>query len=1080
MAARAAGMLTTATILFTDVVDSTATRTRLGEELAEGHFRRYYKLLRAVTTANGSVFIKSLGDGIMAVFESATAGLDAIIAVEQAIAQENQGATEPVTIRAALSAGDVCWGEDDVSGLPTVEAARLVAAADGDQVLCTDLVRRLAQGRSRHEFKDLGPLPGKGLLEPLRTYELLWRTVGGDQTERLPPWLEGSHVLPFVGREKELEALEDELSAARFGARVVLLRGDAGAGKTRLASVIARRAIEERFTILAGRCTDPARQAYEPVAAAVERLARTSPALLLRAGVDQRCGQLVRLAPSLAAPPLALSVPSATEPVSERYHLVAAVRALVERLSDVRPVLLVIDDLHWATAESLQMLQSLVRDAEGLPLLVLATTRPVPFEANAATAIELHRLEAEGRILAVGSLDLEDVAHVLATVARRDANEAERQAVRLHGMTGGNPFLVTELVRDLAHGGDLETLTVPESVTRMVAARLAQLGPHARDLVNLLAVGKRLEPATLSSGLRLDEASFVAAVEEATAAGLITVTPGGPCQFSHELTRNAVYASLSAPRAGLLHGRVADVLRMVDGSVMQSRPYVVATHVLAAVESGGDPGRVSDAAEAVGHAARHALSRLAHREAVTWYQRLLDLYDRIPDTSDERRAESLVDCGRAMWLAGHHDARPTLLRAATLARSCGQPGLIVAAALAGDRGFFSMTAATDPQRIALLTEARELVDPADLRTWALLTAQLASELTWAPDGERRFALSDEALALARQSGDPRTIVSVLGLRSMTMVPAETLAQRSRDGDEMLEAARQTGDDLALYHATTARTGPALDSGDFALVATLMSQAEDLVRRLAQPQLTWLVKFGHASLTIALGDLTRGETEAQGAVEFGVEIGRNLEAKAFYSEQMAEIRRLQGRLGELRERLCRASRGARVDPVHAVLRYLCELGDDDAKSALDRAVDAQGVIPRRDVAQRPALDNLAVAACRLHRGDLVRPLYEALEPHGETFGHSAVAHHCGHHHLAHLAVAAGESRRAAEHFEAAAEVHEACGVPLLLAESLLDWADLIDRTGSDRPRSGDLRRWSAQVIDGRGAVLLERRLGLVNR
>jgi predicted ATPase len=156
----------------------------------------------------------------------------------------------------------------------------------------------------------------------------------------------------------------------------MFLEGASGTGKTRLASVVTQKAIEQGFIVLAGRCTDPPHQAYQPIAAAIEWLGRTSPALLLRADVDEQCGPLARLAPSLAAPPLALSVPPAADPLSDRYQLLASLRVLVKRLTDIRPVLFVIDDLHWATPESIEMLRWLNHDTEGLSLLILATARP--------------------------------------------------------------------------------------------------------------------------------------------------------------------------------------------------------------------------------------------------------------------------------------------------------------------------------------------------------------------------------------------------------------------------------------------------------------------------------------------------------------------------------------------------------------------------------------------------------------------------------------------------------------------------------------------------------------------------------
>jgi hypothetical protein len=229
------------------------------------------------------------------------------------------------------------------------------------------------------------------------------------------------------------------------------------------------------------------------------------------------------------------------------------------------------------------------------------------------------------------------------------------------------------------------------------------------------------------------------------------------------------------------------------------------------------------------------------------------------------------------------------------------------------------------------------------------------------------------------------------------------------------------------------------------------------------------------LILLRGDLEEAERSSVQALEMGTRVGRRLEALAFHAEQIGEIRRLQGRLGDLRERLRRASESPRVDPVHAILRFLCELDDAEAGPALGRVLAEHGLMPREDLAQRPALDNLAFAACRVGRDDLIGPLYEALAPHGETFGTSAVGHHCGHHYLAHLSAASGDPGRAGEHFEAAAAVHERCGAPLLGAESLLDWAELADRARSAGPDPAGLRKRAADLMEGRGALLLERRL-----
>lgn len=174
---RAPGTVTTVTILCTDVVDSAEIRRRLGEEHTDRLVSGHQQLLRTMTRERGSTFIRSRGHGIMAVFPSATAGLDAIIAIERALFRENAAATERITIRAALSAGDVRWGEDDIAGLPPVEAARLLAATDGHRVLCTDVVCLLSQGRSQCHFTEYGPVYGKGLAEPMHAYEVMWQSA---------------------------------------------------------------------------------------------------------------------------------------------------------------------------------------------------------------------------------------------------------------------------------------------------------------------------------------------------------------------------------------------------------------------------------------------------------------------------------------------------------------------------------------------------------------------------------------------------------------------------------------------------------------------------------------------------------------------------------------------------------------------------------------------------------------------------------------------------------------------------------------------------------------------------------------
>ena len=207
--------------------------------------------------------------------------------------------------------------------------------------------------------------------------------------------------------------------------------------------------------------------------------------------------------------------------------------------------------------------------------------------------------------------------------------------------------------------------------------------------------------------MRVDEASFVAAVEEAMTAGMVTLAPGSVYQFTHELTRSAVCASLSVPRAGLLHGTVADALRAVDPAVMQSRPYVVAEHLASAAQLGGRPERYQRRRAPPGTPPGMRSPGLRTRRRSPGISGSLELVEHIPaytQWSSTRIAPRLWPDDVAGWPSRRqgHAAPRRGPRA-----GCHRPDLIIAAALAADRGFFSITGAADEQRIGLLSEARE-------------------------------------------------------------------------------------------------------------------------------------------------------------------------------------------------------------------------------------------------------------------------------------------------------------------------------------------------------------------------------------
>ncbi len=252
------GGASTATIVFTDLVGSTALRGRLGEDAVEALRRRHDALVReAVETHRGRV-VKGLGDGFMAEFSGAADALAAAVAVQRVLDRNNRR-SDPgsrLEVRVGLAAGDVVVEDGDCFGTPVVEAARLCAAAPGGRIYASDVVRALAGSRGGHRFTSLGDLELKGLDGPVAAVEVDWAPET-DHRPPIPPGLDVAGAFTFVGRSEEREVLTRAWKEALAGHRQVLLMGgEPGVGKTRLVAEMARTVHGEGAVVLYGRCDE--------------------------------------------------------------------------------------------------------------------------------------------------------------------------------------------------------------------------------------------------------------------------------------------------------------------------------------------------------------------------------------------------------------------------------------------------------------------------------------------------------------------------------------------------------------------------------------------------------------------------------------------------------------------------------------------------------------------------------------------------------------------------------------------------------------------------------------------------------
>lgn len=505
------------------------------------------------------------------------------------------------------------------------EASRAVMerlAAAGDRAEALAVFERHAE-RLRVELRMAPSAKTRELAERLRAGSP--DVPVGDGTEPghpglpVPPRLASAAEAPMVGREPELEVLHAAWRLATAGpARIAALAGDAGIGKTRLAAALGAEAARGGAIVLYGAADSDAVVPYQPFVEAVRHYLRTASAADRATRLRGSRADLGGLVPEAAD--IAAASP-AQSPEEGRARMFEAVGSLLSSLAADAPVLLVIDDLHWADGPSVQLLKHTCRSAEHARLLILLLYRRDEAPGHVVSGISGLRRSQPWHEIGVPPLSPEHVALVAAAAGAADAAEA------LHEETAGNPFFVCELLRHLAEGGRLDS--PPDHVREVVERRVARLGEGSAELLRHAAVlGADFSTEALARLADRSGEDVGIALDAATAAGILTDRPGAgaSCSFSHALLRETLYSGLGARRRAQLHHRAALALEGLGAGVAE-----LAHHFLAGAAAGGS----ERAAEYAVQAAERAESAAVYEEAIDLYGRLLDILD--PDDPRRRR-----------------------------------------------------------------------------------------------------------------------------------------------------------------------------------------------------------------------------------------------------------------------------------------------------------------------------------------------------------------------------------------------------------------------------------------------------------
>ncbi len=889
--------------MVTDLVGSTELRIRLGEDRAEALRRIHDAFLReAVETKNGTV-IKGLGDGVLAMFSSASDAVSAAVEVQRAAyAHTRDNPDQPLEIRVGISAGDLTLEDDDCFGTPVVEASRLCGVALGGQILAAELIRLLARGRGGHVFTASGERELKGLPDPVSVVAVVWEPPA-PKTSRVPfpARLSGSTPLPFSGRRMQFDSLLQSWKETSDGERrVVLISGEPGIGKSRLTAEVARQAHDLGAVVLFGRCDEDMGVPYQPFVEALEQVVEAG------ASADsfgRHAGELVRLVPGLTGLIPGLDPPLQADPETERYRLFDALLAWLGALSRSSGLVLVLDDLHWAEKPTLLLLRHIVQSIDPMRLLVIGTYRDTDLDRSHPLAEMLADMRRMPRIerLPLKGLDVAGVSELMANSggSKTDPRLAEL-AQLIWSETEGNPFFVQEVLLSLVEVGhlvqrdgvwttdfDVAELGIPEGVREVVGRRLSRLTERANDVLALASViGTTVDVGVLAQVANVDYADVLDALDEAVSASLLRETAEGTYEFTHGLVRSTLYSELSSTRRAHRHRQVAHALE----SNRDADAAVLAYHFQRA---GKSDARGIDYAAAAGE---QALEKLAFDQAGNFFHQALEM-------AEDLDVPALVQCrllsrlGVAQRLAADPVYRETLLQASAMAKSLGEAELQATAVLANSRGLWSTVGSLDAERVESIEHALEAIGAEDSVFRARLLALLALELAWSDPELRRIEIADEAIAIARRLGDEACLLEVWTAGHLSTKVAARVPTLASEAPALVALAERIGNAEQIMLACAWGFSNLLEIGDLEACDRMLDRMHAIAEDLNSPVFRWLGQSFHCCrMTVsALGDEI--EEAATKAIALGEEAAQP-DAMVWFAAQFFNARWFQGRLGEV--------------------------------------------------------------------------------------------------------------------------------------------------------------------------------------
>ena len=878
-------------------------------------------------------------------------------------------------------------------------------------------------------------------------------TAGSAQPIPLPAELRALAAPAMIGRVAELEELERWLSQGGIidprSERVLLIAGDPGIGKSRLLAETASRAHRAGTLVLAGRAPEETLVPFQPFLEALGHYIATAPLPDLRVHTRVHGTELMRLLPELRRRLPELPPTEVGDSETERYRLFEAVVGLLGDLSASMPVLIVIDDMHWADRPTLMLLRHLAR-APGLGRLsIIGAYRAVErWSEGYSAALANLRHERLMKQVELGGLPERDTARLVGLRVGRPPTAEFAQA--LYAETEGNPFFIEEMLRHLEDSGveirsagafDLQRFGLPEDVRELISRRLARLSEDAFEAMRVAAViGRDFDGVLLETVLALDENRFLAALDEALATGLAGESATAPdsYSFAHALIRETLYEGMSTARRARLHRRVGVALEQQGAD---HNTNALAHHFTRAA-SAEDAERAIRYALAAGE---QAMTMLAHEQAAEHYARALDVLEQFEPTALSRRCELLLALGEAQSRSGERDrAWPAFREAASLAAQLGDGEALARSAIGASRRYVQPPGIVDEELISMIDQALAMTstEPSVMRI--RLLSRLCGALYYSSERHRMLTLSAEATQLAAALDDPRAKAFAAAARRRAYWDPFHLDQRLADSTELLQSALAASDvELSLQgHAWL--VVDLLEHGDPAGVDAQIDAFIAGARELRQPLYLWQVAIWRAMRALLAGHLSTADRLAAEALAVGIRPERDT-APQYYAIQVLATRREQARMAELESSvrdLVKSNPGRPAWRAGLAILLLDTGRVEEASAEFEQlAVRDFSDLPK-DGDWLIGMTLLADVAAGLGDAPRARLLYELLLPYRErnvVIGMATVCLGSVARYVGRLALTIGERGAALEHLLVAIDANTALAAPVQLAHTQVDLA-----------------------------------------